>query len=906
MDTVADLGANAANAAMSAFSSARATVSDTVSGATDLSKRQLTRALSMSSKAMKKTRKVIRQEPIEYKFELPDGAGESVEVIIHHDSVGQHTLIFPSAVRARGLELVPGSCNLYTYPKYLPHGLHPELDAVALEGGLLQLLGDLIIGLSSAHDRFMDTADASGALPFLALLVANTDAVLELSMRIFEERPELLPRPHIRGSPFEGEQSLHILAVNRREEELIRLLELASERLDRGQCKNLLHGRVAGAFFMSQPMEFYGATILSYCVAFSLSRAIAAMLILGLDPKSPMHGLINPNDQALACPVTGFLPIHTAVANGLTRMFDFLQELPGLPECRELRAFPEKLSMRARWGPVGRLTPLQLACYLGQHRMFQHILKRRAQVNWSWGPVTEYRVHLEGIDSLGDGDNDVMNLVARSDAMEETKQMLADEFLLGFIYKLYQTKWTNFGRTVFVATTLCDLLYVGTLAALAISQKMLPRFISDGDTSEWRWERIGPVVCLCSMVPTMCTDAFCTVQYYRSVKSSKILWKWLKTYQVHTKWLALFLTIGACVFLITRPDCSRGECKETYDRDQMLAPVWFFLAMPLLLAVQRFAQALVDPIQKIGTLYIITFKMLFSDVTRFMIIFAIFLLNYGLAMYLTVPPFVMDNTDDNSEGRWTLIAMLQDLVKLGLLGVELPMDFRVQLGDFDTQGGFDKFNGPYLGGWGCWNLGWFLVMYIFYLLMSIILLLNLLIAMMGQTYEKTMEVSEIEWRVAFARRILLYETLAAAYNACRPKSKQFTLRAGKYWPDGKHYHIFRDVTANLEGSGTGGIIPLFRQSQEDTAPPEPPVLPVSTPSPEHGELKGAATPLLAATPAPGKKGGLAPLPAGVSAVPDSTAAAAGEALLVSPSSEGPRTSKLLQRVNQLAPIYITT
>lgn len=197
-------------------------------------------------------------------------------------------------------------------------------------------------------------------------------------------------------------------------------------------------------------------------------------------------------------------------------------------------------------------------------------------------------------------------------------------------------------------------------------------------------------------------------------------------------------------------------------------------------------------------------------------------------------------------------------------------------------------------------------MYIFYLLMSIILLLNLLIAMMGQTYEKTMEVSEIEWRVAFARRILLYETLAAAYNSCRPKSKQFTLHAGKYWPDGKHYHIFSDVTANLEGSGTGGIIPLFSQSQKDTAPPEPTALPVPTPSPEHGELEGVATPLLAATPAPLKKGGLAPLAAGVAALPDSTGAAAGEALLVSPSREGPRTSKLLQRVNQLAPIYITT
>ena len=86
-------------------------------------------------------------------------------------------------------------------------------------------------------------------------------------MRIFEARPELLPRPHIAGSPFEGENALHILAVNRREEELIRLLELASTRLHRGQCKDMLHGRISGIFFTSQPMEFYGATVLVRALA---------------------------------------------------------------------------------------------------------------------------------------------------------------------------------------------------------------------------------------------------------------------------------------------------------------------------------------------------------------------------------------------------------------------------------------------------------------------------------------------------------------------------------------------------------------------------------------------------------------------------------------------------------------
>ena len=49
-----------------------------------------------------------------------------------------------------------------------------------------------------------------------------------------------------------------------------------------------------------------------------------------------------------------------------------------------------------------------------------------------------------------------------------------------------------------------------------------------------------------------------------------------------------------------------------------------------------------------------------------MILFLIFLGNYGIAMYLTVPPYVITNSEEtNSDGHWQLTAMLQDLFKLG-------------------------------------------------------------------------------------------------------------------------------------------------------------------------------------------------------------------------------------------------
>eukprot|EP00966_Prymnesium_polylepis_P046875 1086269-Prymnesium_polylepis.1 len=56
---------------------------------------------------------------------------------------------------------------------------------------------------------------------------------------------------------------------------------------------------------------------------------------------------------------------------------------------------------------------------------------------WAWGPETCDHLFLDEIDSVFKGGNQVMELVSRLDARESTKEMLLDDFVDGFIHKLF-------------------------------------------------------------------------------------------------------------------------------------------------------------------------------------------------------------------------------------------------------------------------------------------------------------------------------------------------------------------------------------------------------------------------------------------------------------------------------------
>ena len=775
----------------------------------------------------------------------PGGKYGETRFSVDHKFDGQHTLMwpyveFPSVDGGPAFVFEAASCNLFTYPKVLRKGLS-AIDAMPIEGLGGEVLSEILFGLAVEYPDFMHSTDASGAQPTLAIMVANTDQAVELIKDIFYAKPEYIQLCHADDSPFHGENALHVLAVNRREVDLCYILDLCADHLNRKQLEAVFLGQAKGAFFSEKPMSLYGGTVLSYCVAFSLHRAIACMMLLTLS-EDTMGGLVDPNDQKIGCIRTGFLPLHVAVANSLTRMYDFMIELPNFPQLRHLRAERSPLSLPTDWGPGGELTPLQLATYLGDRRMFQHIMRRRSTILWVWGPVTMYQVNLDGIDSIGASDNDVMNLVARPDAIPETRSLLDDDMMRGFIFhELFRQKWDNFGRWFYKFNLFIDFLTIIAMLVVAVAAKQMPAYDNMGNDFRYHLVRdVGPIVVLVCMVPSLLQDVYLAFRYFQSVSASNahftslkqdiiLLWEWMRMHRIPTRWVAMTSSAAANIFmLITEPaTLDSGAVQNTHD---WLGPAWPFLAMPLLALIQIFAQNLLTPSETLGKYYIFIWRIFDVAVTPFIIIFLIYLINYGVALYLTAPRHVMDRVNP-STGVWELGAMIEDVLLLGLIGSELPLDFAGEHYDGNIVSKTDAWSGI--------NLSIFAGVYLYYVLMSTILLLNLLIAQMGDCYNKAYLESTIDYRVNFARRVLLYEELAqlpfcrARHDKTRNSSVPsfcglFEMHAGIPVTNdqgGTDYIVqFRSVTANDEGGGMGGVRPTFEEVDEKALDPLPPEL----------------------------------------------------------------------------------
>jgi hypothetical protein len=388
-----------------------------------------------------------------------------VEII--HDYSGQQVITWAGELRVAGVDasLPPGSCNLYRFPDVQLRD-NPSFsnlfssDQIAILKELILALalplggGEDILrmakekeeseapGTASAADGesslFLQKLDAVGASPVLGMLVANTAEAIEVVMAIFRALPKVLVEAHGPG-PFLGENALHVLMVNRREKQLLELIDLASATFSRSMLRRLFCAQASGPFFNDPPMIYYGGTVVAYAVAFSMKKPFARILEHIVDnPK--MQRLLSLNDSAHhACKLSGFLPLHVCVANGLTEMYDFLLSFDGLPKqaqlkLHHLRANPQALTARGRQCiELCSLSPLQLAVKMGNKRMFQHALKASCAIFWRWGPVTCYELDLSPIDSFNMGGNDVMELVGRLDASDGTKELLTEDFMQGFI-----------------------------------------------------------------------------------------------------------------------------------------------------------------------------------------------------------------------------------------------------------------------------------------------------------------------------------------------------------------------------------------------------------------------------------------------------------------------------------------
>jgi hypothetical protein len=718
-----------------------------------------------------------------------------VEVTISGRTDAQHMVTWaepvglPVQVNGVPATLQPGYCNLYRYPRVYFDHLRKD-KAVVPSGSSLFVLEKLLLALLLNESNLPDgrcyshRLDASGARPHHGLLVSNTPSSLALVLEAFEARPGLIALRHI-GPPFEGENALHILAVNKREDELCRVIKLAASTLETEVLRETFRAVTSGVFFSNDPMDFYGSSPLSYFVAFSLQRALTTLL-LASKSEPRMAGLVDLNDPEHACPLTGFLPLHVAVANSLTGMFNFLIDLPGLPitfdkEC----ASPFGLSQHGHRHQWAALTPLGLGVKLGEKRIVKYILRTQSTCEWAWGPVSSWYIDMRGIDSIGSGSNDVLELLGKLDALPETQEMLLDSFVDGIFHKLLTQKFKRFGRAVFVLMRMLDLAYLLCLCATAMLVKTYPRVVlydaddadaggTDGGEGFMLVAHYLPYATLACIVPMLEEDVRSAVGWWsaeratakqaaasfraRSWSDILLLLRWCSSNQMLTRLLGWLCALCVMMQLIYFRAASKRDPYEPWwdaaSLDQpaeQLTSLLVPLALGIMLHAKAFFRALVTPWEKLGVLYNVCFKMLSKDVGHWLLLFAIFILNYGFVVYVCYPPNFSDPvlaTADPVPGFNDFGTAVWSLIETGLIGE------RIQL-DISSWKGFNTSSAKAV--WTNVAFVAFLMSVITYYIMALVLLLNLLIAMMGETYKVTMQRATLEWRVAYARQVLRLE-----------------------------------------------------------------------------------------------------------------------------------------------------
>ena len=176
---------------------------------------------------------------------------------------------------------------------------------MSLESGELEILMRLLVCSLSRSCEFdlWSQFDMVAALPIHSLALANNQASLDLLVRLVEERPELLPEAH--GEPvFSGENVLHVLIVNRREDLVCELLDIAAERLSDELMSKLLQGQATGSFFTTLPQRNFGGTPLAYAACFGMRRCIYKMLTLvrPLPPDPLMEGSTTLEGSTVSLP----------------------------------------------------------------------------------------------------------------------------------------------------------------------------------------------------------------------------------------------------------------------------------------------------------------------------------------------------------------------------------------------------------------------------------------------------------------------------------------------------------------------------------------------------------------------------------------------------------------------------
>ncbi|XP_078294569.1 transient receptor potential cation channel subfamily V member 6 isoform X1 [Panthera onca] len=556
------------------------------------------------------------------------------------------------------------------------------------------------------------------------LLAAKENNVQVLNKLLKYEACEV----HQRGAM--GETALHIAALYDNLEAAVVLMEAAPELVFEPMTSELYEGQTAlhiaivnqnvnlvrallahgasvsaratGTAFRRSPRNliYFGEHPLSFAACVGSEEMVRLLIEHGADIRAQdslgntvLHILVLQPNKTFACQMYNLLLSYDGRR-------DHLQSLDLVPNHQGL-------------------TPFKLAGVEGNTVMFQHLMQKRKHIQWTYGPLTSTLYDLTEIDSSGD-EQSLLELIVTT-KKREARQILDQTP----VKELVSLKWKKYGRPYFCVLGTIYLLYIICFTMCCVYRPLKPRtnnhtgprdntllqqkllqeaYVSPQDDLRLVGELvtvIGAVLILLAEIP----DIF-------RVGVTRFFGQTILGGPFHV----LIITY-ACMVLVTmvmRLTNANGE----------VVPMSFALVLGWC-NVMYFARGF----QMLGPFTIMIQKMIFGDLMRFCWLMAVVILGFASAFYI-----IFQTEDPDELGHFYDYPMaLFSTFELFLTVIDGPANYDVDL--------------PFM----------YSITYAAFAIIATLLMLNLLIAMMGDTHWRVAHERDELWRAQVVATTVMLE-----------------------------------------------------------------------------------------------------------------------------------------------------
>ncbi|XP_045680406.1 transient receptor potential cation channel subfamily V member 1 [Phyllostomus hastatus] len=403
------------------------------------------------------------------------------------------------------------------------------------------------------------------------------------------------------------------------------------------------------------------------------------------------------------------------------------------------------------------LTPLALAASSGKIGVLAYILQReihepecrhlsRKFTEWAYGPVHSSLYDLSCIDTCEK--NSVLEVIAYSSNETPNRH---DMLLVEPLNRLLQDKWDRFVKRIFYFNFFIYCLYMIIFTTVAYYRPVegLPPYKVKHTVGDY-FRVIGEILSVLGGVYFF----FRGIQYFLQRRPSlKSLF--VDSYSEILFFVQSLFMLGTVVLYFCR-------CKE------YVASMVFSLAMGwtnMLYYTRGF--------QQMGIYAVMIEKMILRDLCRFMFVYLVFLFGFSTAVVTLIEDGKNDSVStETTPHRWRGPCYRSpDSSYNSLYSTCLELfKFTIGMGDLEFTENYD-FKAV------------FIILLLAYVILTYILLLNMLIALMGETVNKIAQESKNIWKLQ--RAITILDTEKSFLKCMRKAFRSGKLLQVGYTPDGK-------------------------------------------------------------------------------------------------------------------------